>query len=204
MRGDHAARGATLVEYALVFSLVVVAALGAIEFLDAQSRNEINNQADCVSMRPPPASCQLTAITTTTTVVPPPTTSTTAPLPAEAEPIVRAVPPARASVDPAPRWIELDVSVSETQPVDLGGGEAPVAGAVVRAEVLLVDPVAMPEAYLPDEFFVNCTTGATGQCTLRFDVPFTDVTKLRMDVTSVDAPVPPVFPSPITVEMTWP
>jgi hypothetical protein len=136
--------------------------------------------------------------------VPPSITVTTVPPPAPEPPIVRPVPPARASVDPAtPRWIELDVSVRVEQPPDLGGGEVALPGAIVRGEVRLVDPLD-PMVFLPEVFFVNCTTGAGGQCTLRFDVPYTDVTRLRLDVVSVDSDVTPVFPAPIVVDKTWP
>lgn len=203
LRGDAASRGATLVEYALVFALVMVTALGAAQFLQDESQNEIDNQAECVSMRPPPPGCLLTAITTTTTLVPPSIPVTTVPPPAPSAPIVRPAGAARASTDPAPRWIELDVSVMVEQPPDFGGGEAPVAGAIVRGEVRLVDPLD-PAVYLPDTFFVNCTTGAGGQCTLRFDVPYVDVTRALLEVTGVDADVEPTFPAPIIVDKQWP
>ncbi|MCD9622650.1 hypothetical protein [Rhabdothermincola salaria] len=72
-------RGATLVEYALILALVVVAAVASIQFLTNQSEAEVANQADCVSTRPPPPSCQARAVTTTTTTIPPETTTTIAP-----------------------------------------------------------------------------------------------------------------------------
>lgn len=204
MRGPAASRGATVIEYALVFALVMITAIGAVQFLEDRSRDEVDNQAECVSMRPPPASCLLTAITTTTTLVPPSITVTTVPPPPPASPIVRPVGLARASVDPeTPRWVELDISVNVEQAPDLGGGEAPVPGAIVRGRVRLVDPLD-PAVFLPDEFFVNCTTGAGGQCTLRFDVPFTDVTRLQLEVTGVDADAEPTFPAPILLDKSWP
>jgi Flp pilus assembly pilin Flp len=56
--------GATLVEYALIVALVVAASSGAIQFLTDQSEAEVATQADCVSTRPPPPSCQPRAVTT--------------------------------------------------------------------------------------------------------------------------------------------
>lgn len=51
-------RGATLVEYALVLALLIGGIWGAIELLGRQGKAEVVNQAECVSMRPPPATCQ--------------------------------------------------------------------------------------------------------------------------------------------------
>lgn len=74
-------RGVTLIEYVLVFtSLVLVTAAGA-KYLQANANQQVSMQANCISTRPPPASCQVRAISTTTTLVPPPTTATTAPPP---------------------------------------------------------------------------------------------------------------------------
>ena len=54
-------RGATLVEYALVFAMLIVGSLGAIQFLTDNAKEQINNNADCVSKRPPPVECQTPA-----------------------------------------------------------------------------------------------------------------------------------------------
>jgi Flp pilus assembly pilin Flp len=71
-------RGATLVEYALIVALVVVASFGAIQFLTTQSEAEVATQADCVSTRPPPPSCQSRAVTdSTTSTISADTTTTT-------------------------------------------------------------------------------------------------------------------------------
>lgn len=70
-------RGATLVEYALVVALLVVGAIGAIQFLQREGSAEVAAQADCVSTRPPPPSCQIRAVTTSTTRDPSSPTTTT-------------------------------------------------------------------------------------------------------------------------------
>lgn len=59
--------GATLVEYSLIVALVVVPSIGAMNYLTGKAKNETNNQADCISTRPPPPSCQVRPLTTTTT-----------------------------------------------------------------------------------------------------------------------------------------
>ncbi len=69
--------GATLVEYALVVSLLLVVSVGAIQGLEDNTEAEVANDFDCVSDRPPPPSCQRFALTTTTTEVIDATTSTT-------------------------------------------------------------------------------------------------------------------------------
>jgi Flp pilus assembly pilin Flp len=76
LRGDT---GATMTEYAVVAALLLVVSIGAIKFLQAGANKQINLQADCVSTRPPPVSCQVPAIQTTTTVSVAPTTPTVPP-----------------------------------------------------------------------------------------------------------------------------
>jgi hypothetical protein len=50
--------GATLVEYAVIVALLVVVSIPAINFLTDRADDQVAVQADCVSMRPPPPSCQ--------------------------------------------------------------------------------------------------------------------------------------------------
>lgn len=77
--GRRAERGATLVEYSLILAVVVVVAVGAIQYMSDRGSDEVVSEADCVSTRPPPESCQRAAVTTVTTVTPSSTTSTVAP-----------------------------------------------------------------------------------------------------------------------------
>jgi hypothetical protein len=72
-------RGATLTEYAIVFFFLVVVTLVAVQYLDGVARQESRNQMDCVSSRPPPAECQIRAVTRPTTASEPATPPTTAP-----------------------------------------------------------------------------------------------------------------------------
>jgi hypothetical protein len=60
-------RGATMVEYALVVALIVSVSATAIQGLTDASEDEVANEMDCVSTRPPPPSCQLRSVATTTT-----------------------------------------------------------------------------------------------------------------------------------------
>lgn len=71
--------GATLVEYSLIIALVVVPSIGAMNYLTKQANKETNNQADCISTRPPPPSCQVRPVTTTTTAGDPATSTTSTP-----------------------------------------------------------------------------------------------------------------------------
>src|SRR5690606_13650517 len=67
MRRWRSTRGVTLAEHPLVTSLLVVASLGAIEYLNNESKKETREQATCIAMRPPPPDCQIPTAATTTT-----------------------------------------------------------------------------------------------------------------------------------------
>jgi len=73
-------RGAALIEYALALSLFVFVSIGALEMLEDSTREEVANEFDCVSERPPPPSCQLRAVTTTTSTTTTTTTTTEVPV----------------------------------------------------------------------------------------------------------------------------
>jgi Flp pilus assembly pilin Flp len=60
-------RGATMVEYSLIFVFMAVLAIGGSKVLLSRAKTESANQANCVSTRPPPASCVVPTIVTTTT-----------------------------------------------------------------------------------------------------------------------------------------
>lgn len=71
-------RGASLVEYSLIFALVLVASVGATKYLSSQGSSQVANQANCISTRPPPTNCiQGVPSTATSTTGVGPTTSTT-------------------------------------------------------------------------------------------------------------------------------
>lgn len=74
-RRSQRERGATLVEYSLIFAFLVVIAVGSLQYLTTQAEEQVANQADCVATRPPPPACQVPALDTTTTLVGSPTTA---------------------------------------------------------------------------------------------------------------------------------
>jgi len=70
-------RGASLVEYSLIFALVLVSSIGATKYLATKGSSQVQNQATCISTRPPPTNCvQGVASTTTSTTGVGPTTTT--------------------------------------------------------------------------------------------------------------------------------
>ncbi|MGY6500362.1 MAG: Flp family type IVb pilin [Acidimicrobiales bacterium] len=196
---DHASRGATLVEYALITALLVVVSIAALEFLTNTADGEINNQAQCVSDRPPPtgdAGCGFAPVpddvTTPDPNIAPPTTG--APVD---DPDTYTIEAATAFED-GPGWtVVLPVTVLvevQEPPTDPTG--AP--GIRVRARIQMRDPNNPPNN-LPDPGFTECITNAVGQCELRYTVPFDDVQEMTMLVIGVDAPgAPSDFPPMIT------
>jgi hypothetical protein len=168
-------RGAVLVEYAVVLSLLLVSSFGVIQLLDDKSRAEVNHQADCISTRPPPPSCQPRTVTT----LPP-----------------SSIPPTSASTIAPPTGTSGTASVSNARIEDQAGGiwdavtdvlfqtdgdpAIPYAGATVRVRVTITAP---PN---PTPFFVDCVTGADGTCELRFTTPGPGVTGITFDFETVE------------------
>lgn len=76
--------GATLVEYSLIVALLVVTSIGVLDFLTERANDQVNNQADCVSTRPPPPECQAPPVPTSDPNPVPTTEPTVPPLPVEA------------------------------------------------------------------------------------------------------------------------
>ena len=194
-------RGATLVEYAMVVSLVGVVSLGALEFLQESASTEIENQALCVSDRPPPTGvtgdeCQF-APTPTDLVVPdpnvvPPTTA--APNP---NPDVYAISSAPSSMTQVGGWtVTVPVSVTREVWQDPPAGPLPAAGIEVRARIQMKDP-NNPGNNLPDPGFTDCVTNAAGQCDLSYVVPFPDVVEVTMLVIGASSPNEPTSVPPL-------
>lgn len=193
MHGPAASRGATLVEYALVFSLLVVVSLGAVEFLTNQASDEINNQADCVSARPAPAACAYAPVPSDVTFPDPgfnpPTT--VAPNPALV-PTFAVIPPGRNDVTVG--WaVELDVELVLPVHTDPPTDPDPMPGVRVRAEITMRDP-ADPTQDLAERGFTDCTTGSDGLCTLRYDIPYADVDNVKVRIIGVDTTPAPTLP----------
>lgn len=192
IRGTASSRGATLVEYALVFSLLVVATLGSIEYLENQASDEIDNQADCVSTRPAPPECGFAPVPSEVSF-PDPGYSP----PTSAPPVAGSIPEFDASVSPGPqhaltpngweiwRTVELLMPTNTDPP----SPPSPVAGIWVTAEVRQADP-ADADVWLPDRHQIQCQTDANGRCELRWTV-WEDVPKADMRVTNVQHDPPP-------------
>ncbi len=178
-------RGATLVEYALVLTLLVVVSIAAIQSLDSAARDEVANQEECVSSRPPPATCQTLILTTSTTVVPPSTTATTQPPPP---------PPVNAATYENTRSEVSGSSWAAITTIVLTSDGAPLPDVFVRYRAQLITPPG-------PTFFVSCVTGADGRCELRFEVPDigqpVDTVQLTADLIDSDPQVT-VDPPPLT------
>ena len=197
-----AQRGATGVEYALLLSLVAVVSLAALEQLSDTSESEMDNQIDCVSLRPPPPECQLPAVTTTSSTTPTPTTATTAPPPPELVPTYQVV--EQDESEPGePWWFTFRVLV-HTPSTDDNPIEEPVPGVTVRARVRMVDPSTTPPPliFLPQEFFPNCTTDENGECELTFESPGEDLMQVRFEW--IESNPHTDLPDPTIISMTRP
>jgi hypothetical protein len=193
---QHDDAGVSLVEYALGIALIIVASLGAFQYLSNQASRQSQQQADCISTRPPPPSCVRTPVpaTTTSTTIDPASTTTTLTPPSTDPPPTTTEPP-RATVTPGAgvatrnpdnSW-RIDAPITVTDPAS-----APVPGAVVTARVLLGT----------QPFVVQCTTDAAGTCTLTFggttafdSIPATQATA-SMAVLSIQSTPGAVGPFP--------
>ena len=185
-------RGATLVEYALVFSLVAVVAIGAVQFLQDESDQEVNNQADCVSSRPPPSGCNYAPVPSEVShpdpaYTPPPTPAP----PPVASP--RATLGGMAIISPNPWTVSGPVHV-ETQPLgDPLPPPTPNQGVKVRASVVMY---YADDSQVLGGFGTECVTNGAGDCNLEFTVPDDLVTKIRMTVIGVDSSPAAELPTP--------
>lgn len=185
--------GATFVEYALVFVVMVVGSLGIAQFLTNWGSSEVASQADCVSQRPPPPSCQVrvatpttstTSLGVTTTTAAPPTTTTTTTTPS--------------TTAPRPPTLSTATSVGRpgtyngvTTTITLLSGPNPVSGATV---IIRYEAVANGVSVT---FEVSCITSATGTCEARFDSPYDDTTSIQVTVYEVRSNPPPgAYPPP--------
>ncbi|MBI2703844.1 MAG: hypothetical protein HYX32_00925 [Actinobacteria bacterium] len=192
-RGD---RAATLVEYALLVAFFGVLSIGSGKYLTTQANSQVNNQADCVSYRPPPKECQVRALNVTTSTTNPPTTATTA------GPTTTAPPPA--ALNPPPSFTKKTVGGYPTVGVSLTlrSGSGPVPGATIRFSILVYAPGMPSPGYVPQT--TTCTTDAAGTC--NFDYPSTYNNTNKMTVTITDVTSTPTFggsyPAPVT--FTWP
>jgi hypothetical protein len=180
-------RGAVLVEYALVLGLLLVGSFGTIQVLEQRSDDEVNHQADCISTRPPPPSCQPRTVTTPPPTIVPPITTTTQP---QITAKVTFLNPRTEDLSPPDgRW---DAVVDASLQVD-GPPPSPFAGAIVRVKATIVTPAN------PTPFFIDCVTALDGTCELRFTTPAPGVTELTFEFETVE-----VFTGTVTpVGLPW-
>lgn len=185
---ERVARGAAIPEYAIALTALVLAVVVGIRGLEAASRNEVRNQADCVSTRPPPppvtdgsgdvvSGCQLRAVNATTTTVltptTPPATGTTQP-----PPVAEAAWESPLVTGTATAWsAEVLFSLRSD-----GSPPTPVEGAELRVTITVSGS--------PQVFFQTCTTDPAGRCAITFDVPFVDATEVTFHIGDGDLTVP--------------
>lgn len=195
LRGD---RGASLVEYALVFVFIAVGSLGVASYLTTNGDIEINNQADCVSRRPPPPSCQVRAVTPTTATTTVGVTTTIAPETTTTTTTTTTTAPPPTTVAPDPSATQVTVQGRPGPAVDAEfevlSGTEPVNGATVRVRFDAITPNG------PFSFEGACVTDATGTCFLPFDSPYNDATAIDVTVIQVTSnPASGPLPAPVTV-----
>jgi Flp pilus assembly pilin Flp len=180
--------GAALVEYALIVALIVVPTIGAASYLTTQAKTQTVNQANCISTRPPPASCQIRAITTTTSTVPASTTTTTAPPPTSST----TAPPAgtaawnvaASTFNSGTRVITLNLTVKANP------GNTPVAGAIVIFRMTITPG--------GQSFAASCTSDASGVCVATWPVGV-GVTQVVGTVDSIQStPATSIVPGALT------
>lgn len=184
-------RGATLVEYSLVLSALVVVSIPAAQWITEEGSAEVANQASCVSQRPPPSSCLIPAITTSTATVPPSITTTTAGIPTTTAP---PPPPSAAAWGTATATRTSSTSWYVNAPISVTNSGTPVAGAVVQVRIQIVTPAA-------GTFYSTCVTDPAGACTINWVVPITNATQVRLTPTQITA-YPPVTTLPSSLLFT--
>lgn len=185
-------RGASLVEYALVLALLVVASLGSIRYLEDETGKEVDNQANCISDRPPPPSCQLPA------AVPGPDPGNPG---GEGDP---------GAGGPTSAIANISTPTVTPQPPQPGGKypvevvlvltdetAAPIPDEIVTAQVVVTQ--ASSRSRVGDFFYVDCTTTADGTCTFSFDSRWGTVDELSLQVVAIGIDTPYEFTAPAPV-----
>jgi hypothetical protein len=181
--------GATLSEYALGFSVVAVVALISGSYLTSASEEEAQNQADCVSMRPPPTTCLREPVPAPPTSPGPTgsvTSSTATPPPTDPPPTTP--PPPQGDFTPGTATLTRD-NVAGTWTISwpftvVDQGNTPVADAEIRGVVTIG----------PQSYSISCLTDAGGACALAFaDIPVADAS---VDIRVISINSVPAVPGP--------
>lgn len=193
--------GATFVEYALVFSVLAVVSIPAAQWLTDESRDQVANEADCISMRPPPPGCQIPAVETTTSTVPVsiPTTTGGDPSSTTTEPPSTTTrPPGSGSWLPgAVATPNGDGSWTISASIQVQNAEGPIAGAFVQVRIQNTVPSG-------GTFYSNCSTGPAGTCAVSWVVE-PSVSQAQLSVTQINSnPPTPVGSYPLPLNYTRP
>ena len=178
--GFRGARGASLTEYALALVVLVVGSIGVFQTLEDNTADEVDKQANCISQRPPPLSCQPAALVPLGGgggggvggdpgggVIAPTRTGTIAP------------PTGEITRDAGPVYdVRVDLALTDDSEVP----PAPAPDTFINGRVTLVsaNPTTNGQFY-----YVSCTTDTDGECSMTFDSRFADVTQLKFDVIGV-------------------
>lgn len=213
--GRRFERGATMVEYVLIVSLVALGGLVTVRFLTDQGSAEVADQADCVSTRPPPPSCIRPIVSTTTTVVAPTTSTTEAPTTtttAAPTTTTTAAPATSTTTSPAPTTTTAAPRFSGSaswrgagQAYESGNGgrwyaraelrirddrDQNVRNAVVVVRWTIIDPVNGGTGTS------ECTTGGDGRCEVRVpsgNSSFTGgIGTIRLEIITINGLAAPV------------
>lgn len=168
-------RGAAVVEYALALSLLVVAGIGAAQFLEDETAAEVDNQADCLSTRPPPTTCQSEPLVAAGGG----NQSSSGPGGGGGTPSSSPATIANPTGSTAPNGGKYDISVS----VELYEDPAltiPLPDVVMTAQVTITQ--SSISSRVGQFFYVECVTDSSGQCVFDFDSRFDDVDQVSFDI----------------------
>lgn len=171
-------RGAAVVEYALVLSLLVVASIGAAQFLEDETADEVDNQADCLSTRPPPVSCQSEPLVAAGGN----NQSSSGPgggggTPTSEPAIIGPTVDVATAPDGARYRVTVGVDLFEDPPPP---PTIPLEGVVMTAQVTISQSTV--PSRIGEFFYVDCTTDASGHCDFDFDSRFDDVDQVSFDI----------------------
>lgn len=199
LRVHRRSRGAALLEYALVLVLVVIGSIGAIDALEDDASDEVDNQATCLEERPPPAACQQAPNTPLGVggggVGGDPGGGDPAPTQS-----VNYGPGALTTTRGADPRFDVDLTftlLDDSFPLPL-----PLEGEVVTAQVVITGS-SVP-GRVNEFFYVTCASGSLGVCTFAFDSQYDDVTSMTLQIVSVGADTPYDIGSTTPIAITQP
>jgi hypothetical protein len=181
------------VEYALALALLVVACIGSLQYLEDETGEEVDNQAECISTRPPPPSCQIPAAAPAPDPSNPSGVSGDPGSGSPATAVANISTPVVGPQAPTPSGTyDIDVTVNLTDDT-----AAPIQGQIVTAQVVVTQ--ATSATRVGDFFYVDCTTADDGSCTFSFDSRWGTVDEVRFEIKSIGIDTPYQFTAPAPV-----